>query len=135
MFDSLISRAKKDGDGAFDSISDFFMVDCKCQWSFNGYYQWKCSKRSCKSCKDAMPAKLKCQSSDDIITVNQFEVVTRQYLKYNKKTKEGETKTTKLTDHVSSQMTYRELYKKLVSTRKIVQCTSTMYTTISINGQ
>ena len=82
-----------------------------------------------------MPAKLKCQSSDDIITVNQFEVVTREYLKYNKKTKEGETKTTKLTDHVSYQMTYQELYKKLVSTRKIVQCTSTTYTTISINGQ
>ena len=39
LFDPLISRAKKDGDEAFDSISDFFMVDCKCQWSFNGYYQ------------------------------------------------------------------------------------------------
>ena len=31
-----------------------------------------------------MPAKLKCQSSD-IVTVNQFEVATREYLKYNKK--------------------------------------------------
>ena len=56
LFDLLISRTKKDGDEGFDSISDFFMVDCKWQRSFNGYYQWKCSKRSCKSCKDAMPA-------------------------------------------------------------------------------
>lgn len=52
-----------------------------------------------------MPAKLKCPSSDDIVTVDQFEVVTREYLKYNKKTKEVETKTTKLTDRVSYQMT------------------------------
>ena len=71
------------------------MIDCKCKRSFNGYYQWKCSKRPCQSCKDAMPAKLKFQSSDYIITVNQFEVVTSEYLKYNKKTKEVETKTTK----------------------------------------
>ena len=69
-------------------------------------------KRLCKSCKDAMPDKLKCQSSYDTVTVDQFEVVTREYLKYNKKTKEVETKTTKLADHVSSQMTYQELYKK-----------------------
>ena len=52
------------------------------------------------------------QSSYDTVTVDQFEVVTREYLKYNKKTKEVETKTTKLADHVSSQMTYQELYKK-----------------------
>ena len=118
LFNSLILRAKKDEDEAFDSISDFFKVDCKCQRSFNGYYQWKCSKRLCKPCKDAIPAKLKCQSSDDIFTVDQFEVKTREYLKYNKNTKELETKTAKLTDRVSSQMAYRKLYKKLVSTRK-----------------
>ena len=41
-----------------------------------------------------MPAKLKCQSSD-IVTVNQFEVATREYLKYNKKTEEVKTKTIK----------------------------------------
>ena len=114
-----MSRAKKAKDEAFVSISDFFMVDYKCQRSFNGYYQWKCSKRSCKFCKDAMPAKLKCPSSDDIVTVDQFEVVTREYLKYNKKTKEVETKTTKLTDRVSYQMTYRKPYKNLVSTKKM----------------
>ena len=38
LFGPFMSRAKKDGDEAFDSISDFFMVDCKCQRSFNGYY-------------------------------------------------------------------------------------------------
>lgn len=129
------AKAKKDKDEAFASISDFFMVDYKCLRSFNGYYQWKCTKRSCKFCKDAMPAKLKCPSSDDIVTVDQFEVVTRKYLTYNKKTKEVETKTTKLTNRVSSQMTCRKLYKKLVSTKKIIRSISTMYTTISITGQ
>ena len=130
-----MSRAKKAKDEAFVSISPFFMVDYKCQRSFNGYYQWKCSKRSCKFCKNAMPTKLKCPSSGDIVTVDQFEVVTREYLKYNKKTKEVETKTTKLTDRVSCQMTYRKLYKNLVSTKKIIQRISTMYTTINITGQ
>ena len=60
------------------------MVDCKYQRSFNEYYQRKCSRKLNKSCKDAMPAKLRCQSSGDTVTINQFEVVTREYLKYNK---------------------------------------------------
>ena len=60
------------------------MVDWKYQRSFNEYYQPKCSRKLNKSCKDTMPAKLRCQSSSDIVTINQFEVVTREYLKYNK---------------------------------------------------
>ena len=62
-----------------------------------------------------MPAKLKCQSSD-IVTVNQFKVATREYLKYNKKTEEVKTKTTKVTDPVFSHRTYQELHKKFVGT-------------------
>ena len=84
----------------------------------NGYCQWNCSRRSCKTCKDCKPAELKCQTSNEIVSVDQFEVVTKEYLKFNKKTKEMEKKRAKLTDHVSSQMTYKDLYKKLISVCK-----------------
>ena len=101
------------------------MANCKCEKSPNGYYQWNCSRRSCKTFKDCKPAELKCQTSNEIVSVDQFEVVTKEYLKFNKKTKEVEKKSTKLTDHVSSQMTYKYLYKKLISVCK--NCTAHKY--------
>ena len=113
LFDPLMVKAKKDGDETHESISSFFMANCKCEKSPNGYYQWNCSRRSCKTCKDCKPAELKCQTSNEIVSVDQFEVVTKEYLKFNKKTEEVEKKSTKLTDRVSSQMTYKDLYKKL----------------------
>ena len=125
-------KAKKDGDETYESISSFFMANCKCEKSPNEYYQWNCSRRSCKTCKDCKPAELKCQTSNEIVSVDQFEVVTKEYLKFNKKTKEVEKKSTKLTDRVSSQMTYKDLYKVSVKTTLHI---SIMFTMTTITGQ
>ena len=119
MFDPLMVRAKKDGDEVFDSISSFFMHGCTCDKSPNGYYMCSCSSRRCKNCMDSKPAPLKCQSSNEIVSYDQFEVVEREYLQLDKKTNEVEKKNTKLTDRVTTQTTYTDLYKKLVAMRKV----------------
>ena len=103
--------AKKDDD-TFESVSAFFMHGCKCPKSTNGFYQWACSTRQCKNCKDSKPAPLKCQLSNELVTADQFEVVKKEYMKVNRNGV-AEKKTTKLTERVSTQMTYKELDKKL----------------------
>ena len=61
---------------------------------------------------------LKCHSSNEILSVDQFEVVEREYKTPNLTTNEVETKTTKITDRVTNQMTCKDLYNKLLGTRK-----------------
>ena len=117
LFDSLISKAKKDGDECFDSITAFFMAGCSCPKGENGYHKWSCSIRKCKDCKNVKPSSLKCSTSMELVTVDQFELVEREYKKLNPKTGIIELKKTKLTERVSKQMTYQELYKKLSSLR------------------
>ena len=48
LFDALMSKAKKDGDEYFDSITAFFMAGCSCPKGENGYHKWSCSIRKCK---------------------------------------------------------------------------------------
>ena len=114
MFDILMARSKKDGEQSFTSISEFFMYNCDCPKSTNGFYQWSCSVRRCKKCKDSKPPNLSSQISNDLVTVDQFEQVVREYLKLNTKTGLVEKTNSKMTDRVSTQMTYKELYKKLL---------------------
>ena len=44
LFECLKAQAKKDGEELGYSVSEFFMVSCKCNKSPNGYYQWECVK-------------------------------------------------------------------------------------------
>ena len=81
-----------------------------------------------------MPAKLKCQSSD-IVTVNQFKVATREYLKYNKKTEEVKTKTIKSYRSCIFTRLTKNCTKNLQVHKTVMQHKSTMYTTIIITGQ
>ena len=87
-----MKQAKKDNEEISESVSSFFMVNCHCPKSVNGFFQWSCVTKKCKNCKKSDPATLKCQTSDEIVTVNQFEAILKEYLKFNKKTKEIETK-------------------------------------------
>ena len=113
-----MARARKDGDDSYESASSYFMAECSCPKSVNGYYKWACSIRHCKECKDSKPPSLKCQSSNDLVNVDQFVQVQKEYLKLNKKSNEIEKKSTKLTELDTTQMTYKDLYKKLNSMRK-----------------
>ena len=84
MFDAMMASARKDGDVSFDSISTFLNHGCDCPKSTNGYFQWACSTRQCQNCKNSKPAALKCQTSDDMVTVSQFESVAKEYSSTNK---------------------------------------------------
>ena len=87
MFDILMTRAKKDGDETFQSVSSFFMAGCSCPKVQNGYYAWSCTIRLCRNCKPLMPPFLMCQDSNDIVSVDQFEKVEQEYLKLDKELK------------------------------------------------
>ena len=63
VFDALMSKAKKDGNESFTSITSFLMDSCSCPKGENGYHKWLCSIKKCKDCKDIKPAPLKCSSS------------------------------------------------------------------------
>ena len=65
LFEPLQAKAKRDGGSIEDSISNFFFPSCLCPKSINGFYQLKCLKGKCKSCKsDQATTSLKCQNDD-----------------------------------------------------------------------
>ena len=109
VFDALMSKAKKDGNESFTSITSFLMDGCSCTKGENGYHKWLCSIQKCKDCKDTKPAPLKCSSSKELVTFNQFEAAKKEYKKLNPKTNVLELKTTQLVERVSKQITYEEL--------------------------
>ena len=118
LFEPLMARAKKDGDETFQSISSFFMDSSSCSKSPNGYYHWKCVNKQCKDCNKLPPATLKCMESEELVTVDQFEMVHREYQKFNTKKKIMEIKKTKCMDRVHKKISYRDLYKKVWSMKK-----------------
>ena len=118
LFEPLMAQAKKDGDETFESISTFFMQNSTCSKAANGYYTWTCVNRKCKECRTCLSANLKCTDSNQLVSVDQFETVVREYNKLNRSKNKIEKKKTKLTDRVTKEMTYQELYKKILSMRK-----------------
>ena len=84
LFDVLMAKARKDNDEIFDSITNFSMNESTCTKSKNGYHQWKCWVRLCSACKKSKPAKLKCQISNEVVSVDQFGTVEQK--KLNKST-------------------------------------------------
>ena len=118
LFDALMSRAKKDGDECFESITAFLMASSSCPKGENGYHTWSCSTGKCKQCNNLKPAPLKCSTSDDQVTVDQFEQVVREYEKVNAKTNKKEKKKTKVQERVSKQMSYKDLYQRLCNLKK-----------------
>ena len=85
------------------------MDGCSCTKGENEYHKWLCSIQKCKDCKDTKPAPLKCSSSKELVTFNQFEAAKKEYKKLNPKTNVLELKTTQLVERVSKQITYEEL--------------------------
>ena len=61
LFDTLMVKAKKDGDQTTTSITDFFMNNSTCAKSENGYYTWKCVTQKCKDCKNCSSMLLSCK--------------------------------------------------------------------------
>ena len=118
LFEPLMAKAKKDGDECFASISSFLMSNSSCSKTQTGYYDWKCVNRRCRECKAVSPSTLKCQQSEELVSVDQFETVKREYLKYNKEKDTVESKTSKFTDRVQTKMLYKDLYERIRSMRK-----------------
>ena len=61
---------------------------------------------------------LQCSSSNGLVSVDQFEVVVREYKKLNNETGQTEEKTTKFMEQVSTQVIYKDLNKKLCNLQK-----------------
>ena len=77
LYDHLLCKAKKDGDLLPQSISNYFMNSCECQKDQNGYFKVKCITQKCSDCKDVKPPELKCQNSEEITSVHQFELTEK----------------------------------------------------------
>ena len=72
-----MEQAKKGGSNVYGSMSPFFMINCTCSKLPNGFYHWDCSPRTCKECKDTKPVQLKCQTSKEIVSVDQFQTIEK----------------------------------------------------------
>ena len=118
LFDVLMRRARKDGDDCFESLTTFLMGSCSCPKGENGYHKFSCCTGKCHDCKSAKSAPLKSSTSDELVNVDQFEPVVREYKVYNEKTNVQEVKKTKLTERVTKQITYKELYEKMCNLKK-----------------
>ena len=110
------------------------MDGCSCPKGENGYHKWLCSIQKCKDCKDTKPAPLKCSSSKELVTFDQFEVVKREYKKLNPKTNVLEIRTAQLTESVTKQITYEESYSNLVMFKRNTAGINIKSTMIFING-
>ena len=51
-FEAVMKEEKKQGGMPFSSISRFFMTDCECEQSPNGYFSWRCVTGNCKQCQN-----------------------------------------------------------------------------------
>ena len=51
LFGPLVAQAKKDQNDVTDSITKFFMHNCKCPSAENGYYEWKSVAGKCSECE------------------------------------------------------------------------------------
>ena len=115
LLDALIAQAKKDGEELADSVTGFLMESCPCDKAENGYYQWKCVKGKCKSCKLIKPTKLKCSTSQEQVQVSQFETTKTPYKKLNKKTGKQEDKISEKTERVISTRNVSDVYSSLAA--------------------
>lgn len=117
LLEPLMAKARKDGDESFLSVTSFLMANAPCDKGPHGYFDWKCANRKCHACRKSLPATLTCMDSEALVSVDQFKTVTRLYSKLNKENKIEEKKT-KLTDRVTEKISYKDLYKKILSMRK-----------------
>ena len=118
LFRALVARAQKDDETISDSITEFFMINVTCMKTEIGYFPWKCCMGQCTKCKNADPLMLKCSTSDDTVTVHQFESTETPYKKKDKKTGVETDTLLKKTEKIPITLTYAELYKKSVSVKK-----------------
>ena len=84
LLEPLMAKAKKDNDVTFESATEFFMSECKCEKGGNSYYKWKCCNLKCNICRNIKQAALKCQHSEETVKVSQFELTITPYKKTDK---------------------------------------------------
>ena len=121
LLQPLMAKAKKDNDVTFESATEFFMSECKCEKGGNSYYKWKCCNLKCNICRNIKQATLKCQHSEETVKVSQFELTVTPYKKTDKNGVTME-KLSKKTDKVEREMTYKDLYAKLAQIKKEYTC-------------
>ena len=82
-----MKEEKKQGGVPFSSISKFFMTDCECEQSTNGYFSWRCVTGNCKQCQNNQYPLLSGEKTNPLVTFSQFELTnTPTNKKINKET-------------------------------------------------
>ena len=82
-----MQEEKKQGGVPFSSISKFFMTDCECEQSPNGYFSWRCVTGNCKQCQNNQYPLLSGEKTNPLVTFSQFELTnTPTNKKINKET-------------------------------------------------
>ena len=120
LFDPLQQQAKKDNGKLTESISNFFMHACKCSKAENGYFKWKWVYLKFSDCKSIKPMHFKYADSLQMAKVSQFELTKIPYKKFV----QGEMveKVSNETEKVTKEMSFKDLYTKIVSKKK--KCTT-----------
>ena len=87
LFKAVMKEEKKQGGVPFSSISKFFMTDCECEQSPNGYFSWRCVTGNCKQCQNNQYPLLSGEKTNPLVTFSQFELTnTPTNKKINKET-------------------------------------------------
>ena len=94
-FNYMMDQSKKHNGKIFKSISSFFMNNCTCNQSEEGYWSFDCCNGSGYSCEN-LPLQEIPNLTDHQVKFFQFEIVEREY----KSKRTGKVKLTKRTERV-----------------------------------
>ena len=111
QFNALMAHSKKVDGPVYDSITKFFMDNCQCPKSENGYWQLQCCTGSCKKCENDSDVDIPNLDDKDLVTYYQFEVTKTEYL--SKKT--GTMKESTRTERVDKSKPVVEIYSSIMS--------------------
>ena len=111
-FEAVMKEEKKQGGMPFSSISKFFMTDCECEQSPNGYFSWRCVTGNCKQCQNNQYPLLSGKKTNPLVTFSQFELTNTPY---QQKDKQGNIieKISKKTERVHHSLLFNKCVRKL----------------------
>ena len=117
-FRPLMTQAAKDGDYFCNLITEFFLSEVNCPMTENGYFAWKCTMGKCDNCKNIKPPMLKCATSNETITVYQFETTNTPYQKSIRKLEKCLKPIRKKQRRYSIRYPYEDLYRNFLKLEK-----------------
>ena len=115
LFQEIMNFERKNGGMPLDSITEYFMCNCECPKSSNGYYSWEPVSGKCRNCKKLPFHKLTSETicPNELVTFSQFEETETPYKTKDKKTGEMVEKNSKKVERVHHTKSLAEAIKQL----------------------